>query len=36
MNKKWEVNKYNENEVNELLKECNISRLLKIVTMQRI
>lgn len=35
MNKKWEVNKYNENEVNELLKECNISRLLAILLCSR-
>ena len=35
MNKKWEVNKYNENEVNELLKQCNISRLLAILLCSR-
>ena len=35
MNKKWVVNKYNENEVNELLKECNISRLLAILLCSR-
>lgn len=35
MNKKWEVKKYSEKNVNELLKECNISKLLAILLSNR-
>ncbi len=35
MNKKWEVKKYSEKNVDKLLKECNISKLLAILLSNR-